>query len=171
MVGNRKSKNRISPLLSAFALIALSQMLCGCSGLDDLRIFNNYPFAVRLWHDDHKLIGSVPAQAEKRFNRAGGYDGNGPDYIECTDERNKILGTLRAIGSDIKREEISRFNGAAVLSVTLGPAKPAFSSPILVTAILSAYWPLMTFLLAFSAFMLKRAYDEYKRLKKIERPR
>ena len=167
----RKSRKQVPPLLSAFLLMALSQMLCGCSGVDALRISNNFPFAVRLWHSDHKLIGSVPAQGEKEFSGAGGYEGDGPDYIKCTDERNKTLGTLRAIGSNIHREDISLLNGAAVLSVTIGPPKLVSSASSSFAQILSAYWAPITIVLAVSIVMLKRAFDEYKRLKKIERPR
>ena len=157
----RKSRMRNSLFPSVFVLIALSQMLCGCSGPDDLRITNNYPFTVKLWNSEHNLIGAIPRGAERDFKHAGGFKGDGLDFIRCSDEKNKIIGILRKVGSNIKREEVSWFNGTAVWSVTLGAAKPA--PPLSAAGIFSAYWAPITILFALIIFMLHWGFSERKR--------
>ncbi len=174
MIAVQKSGKQVSPLWAVVALLGLSQMVTGCSGLDDLRVINHYPFAVRLWErwdKEQKLLGVVPPHTEQDFAKAGGFEGNGLNYITCADARDKKIGTLRQIGHNVRREEVSRFNGTAVWSVTVGPLQAAAVAPSPFFAALSEYRLPIVILLGASLFLLYGAYEERRKRKTVERPR
>ncbi len=101
-------------LLACFALT-------GSSGTDDLRIHNNYSFAIRLRYQGGELIGTVPARGTRTFEKVAGLKGSSLDHTTYENERGKTLGRLSSTSPTAKREHVSRFNGTAIWSVTVGP--------------------------------------------------
>jgi hypothetical protein len=96
-------------------------MLAGCSGRDDLRVRNNYPFTIRLRSPYGDEIGTVLSGDTKKFDGKAGYQGDSLDQIKYENEQGKVLGKLNRLSPAAKREDVSRFNGAAIWSVTVGP--------------------------------------------------
>ncbi len=119
-------KTHIVTGIAGIVLLACGMTLPGCSGLDDLKVRNNYSFTIRLRYKaggkKDKLIGVVPAHSSGSFAGAAGYDAGKVDYIKYENEQGKTLGALSRSGPNAgKRENVSRFNGAATWSVSVGP--------------------------------------------------
>ena len=128
-------KQNLFKIVCLFALALLSQILTGCSGLDSLKICNNYSVSVYVWDDTRGFRGTVKAHTTQVFAAAAGYRGDHLKEIRYRDVQGRILGPFDEKSPNVEKEDNPPFGVTKTWAVTLGPAKPAgfFSSPFFAT--------------------------------------
>ena len=141
-----------SRLISCLILICLA--LSGCSGPDELRLCNHYPFTVTLWADRNIKIGSVASNEEHLFIAGSPYLGDGMEGLYLTDSAGKSLGNLKSSGALVRREHVSRANGATTWRVDVGPPGSAPKEVGNIWDPLIGLWEVTPFIILLGIFVL-----------------
>ena len=118
---------RLALLTGLVACAAL--FLAGCSGLDDLRVINNYPFAVRVRDENGKVLGQTAAKSTETFSGRAGYKGHNLDGATFGNaDTGSRLGTIHGDDANVSQETKDGRFGTKVWTVTLGGPSAARTS-------------------------------------------
>ncbi len=112
-----------------------TQLLSGCSGLDSLRIENQFAYPVFL----RQHLGAMPSRPKAGnlgwilsgestfFSGEGGYRGEMPTDLEIARGCGKKLGTLEQVTLRKQKEAIGGCNGSVTWYVVVGEKKKPLS--------------------------------------------